>query len=142
MPAHVIYPKVDARPAGFSAKWLNEILRGTLGFGGAVFSDDLSMEGARVLDGREVTYTEAALAALNAGCDMVLLCNQSVESVGSGAPIDELLDGMSEALLKDLWVPNEVSDQRRTGLLPMMPALDWDELMVSAQYMQALECLP
>ena len=142
MPAHVIYPKVDARPAGFSAKWLNEILRGTLGFGGAVFSDDLSMEGARVLDGREVTYTEAALAALNAGCDMVLLCNQSVESVGSGAPIDELLDGMSEALLKDLWVPNEVSDQRRTALLPVMPALDWDELMVSALYMQSLESLP
>ena len=107
-----------------------------------MFSDDLSMEGARVLDGREVTYTEAALAALNAGCDMVLLCNQSVESVGSGAPIDELLDGMSEALLKDLWVSNEVSDQRRTALLPMMPALDWDELMVSALYMQSLESLP
>jgi beta-N-acetylhexosaminidase len=62
--------------------------------------------------------------------------------VGSGAPIDELLDGMSEALLKDLWVPNEVSDQRRTALLPMMPALDWDDLMVSPQYMQALECFP
>jgi len=141
MPAHVIYPKVDARPAGFSAKWLNEILRRTLGFGGAVFSDDLSMEGARVLDGRAVSYTEAALAALNAGCDMVLLCNQSIESVGSGAPIDELLDGMSEALLKDQWTPNEVSDQRRTALLPMMPALNWDELMVSPQYMQALESL-
>jgi beta-N-acetylhexosaminidase len=49
---------------------------------------------------------------------------------------------MSEALLKDLWVPNEVSDQRRTALLPVMPALDWDELMVSPQYMQALECFP
>ena len=80
MPAHVIYPKVDARPAGFSSKWLNDILRGQLGFGGAIFSDDLSMAGARLLDGEPVSYTQAAVAALNAGCDLVLLCNQSLAS--------------------------------------------------------------
>ncbi|RYF67727.1 MAG: beta-N-acetylhexosaminidase [Comamonadaceae bacterium] len=78
MPAHVIYPKVDSRPAGFSSRWLDEILRGQLGFLGAIVSDDLSMAGARMLDGREVGYTEAAVAALNAGCDLALLCNQSV----------------------------------------------------------------
>ncbi|MDD2713823.1 MAG: beta-N-acetylhexosaminidase, partial [Simplicispira sp.] len=78
MPAHVIYPKVDSRPAGFSSKWLQDILRGKLGFDGAIFSDDLSMEGARRIDGALVSYTDAAVVALQAGCDLVLLCNQSL----------------------------------------------------------------
>ncbi len=139
MPAHVVYPKVDARPAGFSSRWLNDILRRQLGFGGAIFSDDLSMAGARLIDGREVSYTEAGVAALAAGCDMVLLCNQSVDG---GRAVDELLDGLAEAQLKGGWHANEASEQRRRALLPSTPASAWDALMASPAYLQALDLIP
>jgi len=142
MPAHVIYPKVDRRPAGFSSVWLQDILRGRLGFEGVVFSDDLSMVGARTLEGRALSYTEAALAALTAGCDMVLLCNQSLPQADGSQPIDELIAGLTQAHLQAAWRMNERSEERRLELLPCFASPDWDSLMVSPAYMQALDWLP
>ncbi|VWX56391.1 Beta-hexosaminidase [Burkholderiales bacterium 8X] len=139
MPAHVIYAKVDARPAGFSPKWLQEVLRNQLGFDGAVFSDDLSMEAARRIDGRLLSYAEAAGAALAAGCDLALICNQSI---GDSTVLDETLQAFDERLRNGNWVSSAAGEARRRALLPSRPSLGWEALMQSSSYRHALAELP
>ncbi|MDA8454593.1 beta-N-acetylhexosaminidase [Acidovorax sp. GBBC 3334] len=144
MPAHVIYPRVDVRPAGFSRRWLQEILRQRLRFGGAIFSDDLSMEAARRIDGTVVDYATASLAALDAGCDLVLVCNQSLvgEGAAQGRGLDELLEGLDQARVAGRWRPSVESEARRLALLPQTMPHPWDELMLEPAYLRALDTLP
>ena len=123
MPAHVIYPKVDRHPAGFSKKWLS-MLRKRFAFDGVIFSDDLSMEGASVAG----SVVDGAHAALGAGCDMVLICNSPEKA-------DALLDGL-DPVRRGLTASAD-STRRILRLVPDGAADDWDTLQRDARYRAA-----
>jgi beta-N-acetylhexosaminidase len=125
MPAHVIYPKVDKHPAGFSKVWLQDILRKRFGFTGVIFSDDLSMEGASVAG----SVVNGAQMALKAGCDSVLICNRP---------------DLADQLLANLKIDKKsfaVSQERLKRLFPRGEALSWSELQQEAEYKKAKQLL-
>ena len=124
MAAHVLYPEADSKPAGFSSYWLQTVLRDRLHFTGAVFSDDLSMKGAL----SEGDVTERAHAALKAGCDMLILCNDFEAS---------------DLLLKTLQFEDTPQREERVKrLMPKGEALQWDALVNSALYKRSKALIP
>jgi beta-N-acetylhexosaminidase len=108
MPAHITFPAIDSESVGFSDFWLKQILRGKLGFDGVIFSDDLAMKGADVVGG----YVQKARLALDAGCDMILVCNDRPGAI-------EVLDFMTE---------QQVSGSDRIKGMLKTASLSWEQL--------------
>lgn len=104
MPAHVIYEKVDPNPAGFSPYWIQTILRQELQFDGVLFSDDLSMQAACVAGGADARIR----AALDAGCDMGLVCNNRESAC------------IALAGIENLPLPNQARLERMRGKIPQI----------------------
>ena len=118
MMAHVIYDQIDALPAGYSKYWIEQVLRNQLSFDGIIFSDDLSMSGAEFAG----DYTERAKASLQAGCDILLVCNNS-----EGA--DEILEALTGY--------NNPASQLRMIRLHGEPSSQSPDLFNTRQWQQA-----
>ncbi|MDP1774874.1 MAG: beta-N-acetylhexosaminidase [Methylobacter sp.] len=115
MPAHVVYPKVDPNPAGFSPFWIQQILRKELNFNGTVFSDDLSMEGAASVGG----FPERARLAQLAGCDMILVCNNPTAA---------------EQVLEVLPITQDPIREQRLNRMQGRPQLNREQLMQTEKW--------
>ncbi|MGZ8220667.1 MAG: beta-N-acetylhexosaminidase [Methylobacter sp.] len=117
MPAHVVYPKVDPNPAGFSPFWIQQVLRKELNFNGTVFSDDLSMEGAASVG----DFPERARLAQLAGCDMILVCNNP-------AAAEQVLDALP--------VSQDPVREQRLNRMQGKPQMNREQLMHSEKWQQ------
>lgn len=115
MPAHVVYSKCDANPAGFSAFWIQDVLRKRLNFNGAIFSDDLSMEGAAFAG----DYAERAKQAQQAGCDMLLVCNNP---------------SAAESVIEALPVASNPTREQRLNRMQGKPQMRRDQLLASEKW--------
>jgi beta-N-acetylhexosaminidase len=117
MPAHVVYPKIDPNPAGFSLFWIQQILRQELNFNGTVFSDDLSMEGAASVG----DFPERARLAQLAGCDMILVCNNPAAA---------------EQVLEALPITRDPVREQRLGRMQGKPQMSREQLLLSEKWQQ------
>ncbi len=115
MPAHVVYPKIDPNPAGFSPFWIQQVLRKELNFNGTVFSDDLSMEGAASVG----DFPERARLAQLAGCDMILVCNNPAAA---------------EQVLESLPVTKNPIREQRLSRMQGKPQLNREQLMQTEKW--------
>lgn len=122
MPAHVIYRQCDSQPASGSSYWLKNVLRQQLQFEGVIFSDDLGMKGAGFM-GDFVARSEKAL---NAGCDLLLLCNEP--------------DGVVQVLDNLRYQPSPAQQARHLSLMKRRH-IDWRELTASPRWQQAHQAL-
>jgi beta-N-acetylhexosaminidase len=122
MPAHVIYSECDSAAAGFSPFWLQEILRKRLGFEGVIFSDDLSMTAAHSAG----SPADRAQAALSAGCDMLLVCN---DANAAGQVLESL----------EKW--NNPESRQRIERMRRRESLDWKSLHASSGWMDAVSSM-
>jgi len=117
MPAHVVYPKIDPNPAGFSPFWIQQILRKELNFNGTVFSDDLSMEGAASVG----DFPERARQAQAAGCDMILVCNNPAAA---------------EQVLEFLPITQDSVREQRLNRMQGKPQMNREQLMRTEKWQQ------
>lgn len=118
MPAHIVYKNIDPNPAGFSPFWIQQILRKELGFNGVVFSDDLSMEGAASAG----SFPERAKLAQQAGCDMLLVCNNP---------------SAAEQVLDSLPISNDPLREQRLSKMRGKPQFNREQLLSTEQWQQA-----
>jgi len=130
MPAHIIYDQVDDKPAGFSSIWLQEILRQQLNFNGVIFSDDLSMEGAAAAG----SFTDRADAALSAGCDMILVCNNR----DAALQVLQHLKGYKQDEVSKARIEQLAMKEKPSGLKNLKKTEKWQQLSLKLENFEEL----